>query len=890
MTTAHTAVLATSLLLCGLLAARAAPPRDAVLTHHNDTYRTGGYLTERTLTPASVATRGMAVSYWRPVDGGINGQPLYVPALNLGVRVVDAVFVTTTNGTVYAYDANERGASGTAQGLLWTTRLSAQDEPQTPGAPFGVLSTPVIDRATNTLFVVSRTAGNGGQYGLFVLDIRNGALVRQADVAGAANRAGVPFLAAYQGQRPAILLNRGLLYLGFAEWGGEGDHEYHGWILRFDAQSLQVTGAFNPSPTFHCSVGSDHACCDKLPCTHLPGVGAGVWQAGGGLAADDDGHVYGMTGNGIYDPAAASFGDSFLKLGATSTGWGLLQSYSPPDAQRLNECDLDLGSGGPLVIPGTDRLVGGGKDGRLFVLRRSDLQALQTLQAGVDIYNPSQDAICNWEGGPHLHGSPAYWRAANGAYVYVWAEQDYLRQFALTADGTLNPNPVHGEIAGPNCVINPAPPAGMMCPMPGGMLSISANDTTSGIVWATLPITNKGEKYYTAPGVPPPGSLFAYNAENLVLLWRADLPTDSTGQTSLLGKWTPPTVADGKVFVATSPPPGSLPGRAGRTSYNGRFLVYELGPLPASPPPVETALLLDNQRRLDVAWLDLSEGLGWHPPAAFSDVVAPAGGAVAMARQTPSVLAVLFFDNQQRLNVAWLDLTDGQGWHKPVPISDPVAPPGGHVAMAKQTDTVLTALFFDNQQRLNVAWLDLTDGQGWHKPVPISDSAGVAGGAVAMAKQTDTVLTALFFDKDGHLNVAWLDLTDGQGWHKPVAFSGVVAPPGGELVMAKQTDTVLTALFIGNDQKLNVAWLDLTDGQGWHKPVPISDPVAPPGGHVAMAKQTDMVLTALLVGNDQKLNVAWLDLTDGQGWHPPRPFSGLVAPAGAHVTMERQSP
>jgi hypothetical protein len=100
---------------------------------------------------------------------------------------------------------------------------------------------------------------------------------------------------------------------------------------------------------------------------------------------------------------------------------------------------------------------------------------------------------------------------------------------------------------------------------------------------------------------------------------------------------------------------------------------------------VEAALLIDNQHRLDVAWLDLSEGIGWHPPAAFADAVAPAGGSVAMARQTPSVLAALFFDNQQRLNVAWLDLTDGQGWHPPRPFSSVVAPAGTHVTMERQS-------------------------------------------------------------------------------------------------------------------------------------------------------------------------------------------------------------
>lgn len=105
--------------------------------------------------------------------------------------------------------------------------------------------------------------------------------------------------------------------------------------------------------------------------------------------------------------------------------------------------------------------------------------------------------------------------------------------------------------------------------MPGGMLSISADRHASGIVWATLPI-NSSEPYYTA-GRPPAGQLLAYDAEKMVLLWSQNYLDSLSGNRdlpSLLGKWAPPTIADGKVFIATHPVGDDKP---------GGFLVYELG-------------------------------------------------------------------------------------------------------------------------------------------------------------------------------------------------------------------------------------------------------------------------------------------------------------------------
>src|SRR5262249_48659270 len=97
----------------------------------------------------------------------------------------------------------------------------------------------------------------------------------------------------------------------------------------------------------------------------------GIWQAGNGPAADDAGNVYVMTGNGSYEPGA-QFGSNFVKLDADlkPVDW-----FAPANVKALDSdvLDIDLGSAGPLLLPGTDEIVGGGKQGKLYLLKRSSM-------------------------------------------------------------------------------------------------------------------------------------------------------------------------------------------------------------------------------------------------------------------------------------------------------------------------------------------------------------------------------------------------------------------------------------------------------------------------------------------------------------------------------------
>ena len=83
---------------------------------------------------------------------------------------------------------------------------------------------------------------------------------------------------------------------------------FHGWLMAHDATSLKQVGVFN---------------------TTLNGVAVGIWQSGSGPAADGDGSVYVVTGNGDFDSSLGDYGDSFLKLHLGANGLSLVGYFTP---------------------------------------------------------------------------------------------------------------------------------------------------------------------------------------------------------------------------------------------------------------------------------------------------------------------------------------------------------------------------------------------------------------------------------------------------------------------------------------------------------------------------------------------------------------------------------
>src|SRR5262249_7579770 len=136
----------------------------------------------------------------------------------------------------------------------------------------------------------------------------------------------VPFNGLRQMNRPALLLQNGIVYVAYASHGDNGP--YHGWVFAFDALTLQQRAVFNETPN--------------------GGLG-GVWQGGDGPAAYASGNVDFMTGNGSFNATNKNYGDSFVKLSGTNLA--LADYFTPFNQQSLSDADADLGSGGNILLP-----------------------------------------------------------------------------------------------------------------------------------------------------------------------------------------------------------------------------------------------------------------------------------------------------------------------------------------------------------------------------------------------------------------------------------------------------------------------------------------------------------------------------------------------------------
>jgi len=310
-------------------------------------------------------------------------------------------------------------------------------------------------------------------------------------------------------------------------------------VLRYDPASLSQTGVFCTTPDAY-SPGSPIPVPDDQ-------LGGGIWQTGGGLASDAADNVYLATGNGFVDPARGDYGNAILRLSPNVDGNGnlvLTTGFLAPDitnpngADQLNAHDVDLGSGGVLLPSGTNTVVQGGKAGVLFVLDSSASNWNTSLQGVQAFFNKSAGAPpYGYSLGlqPVLWGTPAYWRGPNSSYglVYAWSSYDRLKAFRLD----LGTNTFQGAGGSPPSLdCGPSVACGSVTAAANqqAFLSLTANGNTpgTGVVWV---VTNSNV-------------LHAFDAENLgAPIWSNPIH-DNAGNLTF-GKWAPPTVADGKVFV-----------------------------------------------------------------------------------------------------------------------------------------------------------------------------------------------------------------------------------------------------------------------------------------------------------------------------------------------------
>jgi len=517
-----------------------------VLTYHNDNARTGQNLNETILRPNNVSPGAFGRLFSYPVDGHVYAQPLYVPNVDIpGRGRRDVVFVATEHDSVYAFDADDPSL-----GQHWHVRFTDLANGISTISPvdvvesgdvvpeIGITGTPVIDDQTGTLYVVAKTKEiriDGTHYvqRLHALDIATGAEkfggpVTIGDTAfgvgagysgpavdgvGAGSVGNKVFFDALRHHnRSGLLLLNGVVYIA---WASHGDNSpYHGWLIGYDATTLNQVAVFNTTPN--------------------GGLG-GVWMAGSGPAADQTGSIYVSTGNGTFDVTASqqpAYGDSVLKL-STGNGVSVADFFTPWNQAALASSDLDLGSGGVVVLPDQPGahphlLVTAGKEGKIYLVDRDDLGMYQRCGANCD--GVVQVTRAGTIGGGAVQSmmlggafdTPAYFNNR----VYYQGVGDVLMAFGLS-DGRLSSSPVSFS----------STPFGY----PGSTPSISANGSSNAIVW-TLQTDAYGS-----------GGRAILHADDALDLSRQLYSSNVVPADQLDGavKFAVPTVANGKVYVGT---------------------------------------------------------------------------------------------------------------------------------------------------------------------------------------------------------------------------------------------------------------------------------------------------------------------------------------------------
>ena len=505
-----------ALVLC-ILGTLIAAAQTNVTTYHYDNARSGQNTKETILTLLNVNPTKFGKKFSVSVDGQIYAQPLYMSNLTISGGTHNVVFVATEHDSLYAIDADTgivywhvsllpAGGSTVSSSELGCGHITPQ---------VGITGTPVIDSSTHTIYVLTKAKVNGTyvQY-LHALDVAThaekfgGPVLIKASVAGTGDGSvggKISFNAFFEHSRPGLLLENGHVIIA---WASHCDNTpYHGWIMSYKASTLAQEAVYNTTAN-----GSD----------------GGIWQTGSAGAADSNGNIFFVTGNGSFSSSQSNYANTILKLGPPTSGkFPLADWFTPHNQGSLNGGDTDLGSGGVLLLPDLPAgsahqhlLVQAGKEGTIYLVDRSkmghycsgctrDSQIVQELPSAL---------TSNFS-------APAYWNNT----VYFWAENDVLRAFSFNANGSglLSASPV-GKSA-------------RSYAFPGATPVISANGTTNGIVWSvdTSAFASGGQAV-----------LHAHKASSVAIeLYNSNQAANGRDHPGAAVKFVVPTVANGKVYV-----------------------------------------------------------------------------------------------------------------------------------------------------------------------------------------------------------------------------------------------------------------------------------------------------------------------------------------------------
>jgi hypothetical protein len=494
-----------------------------VTTYHYDNSRDGLNANEVTLTTSNVSSTSFGKVNFLPADGKIDAEPLYLSQLTINGGTHNVLYVVSEHDSVYAFDADS-GAVLWQVSVLQPGETTSDDHGCGQISPeIGITSTPVIDRNLGAIFVVAMTKDANGAYHqrLHALNLTTGAEMEGGPTEIAASYPGTGygskngkqiFDPGQYAERVGLLLMNGSIFLG---WTSHCDQDpYTGWLMMYNETTLQQTSVLNLTPNGH---STPH---------YFNGEGS-IWMSGAGLAGDTQGNIYFLDANGTFDtkfdsngfPAKGDYGNAFMKVSSANNTLTPADYFSTYNTVSQSSNDLDLGSGGVLLLPdmpdsnGTTRhlAVGAGKDGNIYVVDRDNMGKFNpSLNI---IYQQITNALSSEFGMPALFNNVVYYGSINSKL------EAFGIQFAQL-----------GSTPSSQTVIS--------FTYPGTTPSISANGTQNGIVWA---VEN------TSPAV-----LHAYYASNLAHeIYNSSQAPNNRDNFGDGNKFITPMIVNGKAFVGT---------------------------------------------------------------------------------------------------------------------------------------------------------------------------------------------------------------------------------------------------------------------------------------------------------------------------------------------------
>jgi hypothetical protein len=488
-----------------------------VLTWHNDISRTGWNGAETILHLSDVNATRFGKTGFFPTDGVVDAEPLFVSGLVIGGKTRNVVFVASEHDSVYAFDP-ATGSKLWMTSLLKTGETTASNGCSQIKPEIGITSTPVIDLSqgpNGAIYVVNMSLDASGNYHqrINALDLTTGAQLfgGPTDITAMypgtgdnSSNGNVVFAPKQYAERAGLLEWNGAIYTAWTSHCD--DRPYTGWIMSYNASTLQQTSILNLTPN-----GNEGA----------------IWMAGAGLAATPT-NIFFLDANGTFDttlgsngfPSQQDFGNAFIKLELSSGGQLQVADYYATDnTVQQSSGDIDLGSGGALILPtvydnsgnGHNLAVGAGKDTNIYVVDQTNMGKYNP--AGGYIYQVLSGALPNGE-----WAAPAYFDNK----IYYGGVKDYLKAFT---------------ISNAMLVSTPVSQSANTFGFPGTTPSISSSGSTNGIVWALS---------HTSPAV-----LYAFNAENLSQELYDSNQSGTRDQFGSIDHFVDPMIAAGRVYVPT---------------------------------------------------------------------------------------------------------------------------------------------------------------------------------------------------------------------------------------------------------------------------------------------------------------------------------------------------